>query len=115
MTTLSVNCNSCGAPLTIGPSTNFVTCNLCGSKLVVRRTGSATFTETATGPAASPAAGPALAQRVEHLAHEAELARIDREWQIEREQYLMTGRYGNRYVPTPALSIFSGVLVAGFG
>jgi hypothetical protein len=43
------------------------------------------------------------------------LARLDREWSMQREQYMIANRYGRRYVPTPAASILTGSAAIGFG
>jgi hypothetical protein len=43
-----------------------------------------------------------------------ELARIDREWDRERQQYLLRGHHGRRDVPTTAAAITVGV-VSGVG
>jgi hypothetical protein len=40
-----------------------------------------------------------------------ELDRIDREWEDERQQYMMTTRHGGRYLPTPLTAVI--VLLAG--
>jgi Short C-terminal domain len=45
----------------------------------------------------------------------AELERIDREWELEREKYYMVGRYGRTYKPTTGSSLFGMLLVGGFG
>jgi Short C-terminal domain len=57
----------------------------------------------------------ALREQLGELKRENELARLDREWQLERERYQMTGRYGARYMPTKASGIVMGVVTAGFG
>ena len=44
-----------------------------------------------------------------------ELARIDREWERERERYLVQSRFGRRYVPSAAAAVVMGVLGVGFG
>jgi len=58
--------------------------------------------------------GPAAGQ-LDELRHQNEIAQLDREWQIEREQYMVAGRYGSRYIPNKAMSVIGGVLIAGFG
>jgi hypothetical protein len=125
-----VCCNECGADLDVGPTTNFVACARCGARLAVRRTGSSIFTERAptdlhiTDDPASP--GPrcessdaAMANVVRaHLAcmeREARLANIDRQWELEREKYLVTGNFGQRKVPNAARSIFGGLVGVAFG
>lgn len=57
----------------------------------------------------------ALQAHVADIRRQNELARIDREWEIERERHLITGRYGRRYVPSRTMAILSGVVVATFG
>ena len=45
MEMISVSCNHCGAPLKVGPNSRFVTCTFCNSRLEVKRSDSAIFTE----------------------------------------------------------------------
>ena len=47
--------------------------------------------------------------------NEDELARIDREWDRERERYMVHRRNGRRYVPSAAAAVVMGVLGVGFG
>src|SRR3989442_3577607 len=111
MTPESLPCNRCGAMLHVGPGINFVTCNHCGTHLAVKRTADSTYTEAATS-------APALdkvADQLEEITHQNELARIDREWQIEREQYMMVSRYGQRYLPTRTMSFVGGLVIVPFG
>lgn len=66
-------------------------------------------------------AGPAppdtdhLAQHLAEVRHQNELAQIDRQWQIEREQYLIPDRYGRRHVPTAGFGIGGAVVGGLFG
>jgi hypothetical protein len=110
MPTDTVHCNQCGAALSIAPTTNFVTCNRCGAQLAVKRTADATFTE--------PASGEAMRQVADHLgaiAAQNELANIDRQWEIERENYMISDRWGRRSVPSAGLSLVGGVVIVVFG
>ena len=43
------------------------------------------------------------------------VARLDREWQLARERYMIAGQYGNRYIPSRGVSVLMGVVVTGFG
>ncbi len=47
--------------------------------------------------------------------NETEAARIDREWERERERYMIASRYGRRYVPSAAAAVVMGVFSSGFG
>lgn len=57
------------------------------------------------------AASPAVSLRLEL---EAELERIDREWNMERENYLVSGKHGTRHVPSKTGSIVGGIFVTMF-
>jgi len=52
---------------------------------------------------------------LEDIRHQNEVARLDREWELEREQYMVTGRYGSRHLPSEGGSILGAVLLGGFG
>jgi DNA-directed RNA polymerase subunit RPC12/RpoP len=108
----SINCNHCGANLEVSPTTQFVTCKYCGSRLAVRRTESTTYTELidALAPPLN-----AMAEQMGHIAHEQELARIDREWEVERQQYLITNRQGVPQVPNATMSVIGGIVITVFG
>ena len=43
-----------------------------------------------------------------------EVAQLDREWDLERENYMMTGKYRRQYKPTKAGSVFAGILITAF-
>jgi hypothetical protein len=63
---------------------------------------------------ADPSLGQHLADQLAEVRYQNELARIDREWEMERERYLIRGRYGRRDVPTTAMAVGIG-LVSGIG
>ncbi len=84
----------------------------------LRRSGSLSDDEFALAKArllADPPADPPLGDHLAEVRHQNELARIDREWEIEREQYLITGRYGRREVPTTTGGLITAVVGGGFG
>jgi hypothetical protein len=60
-------------------------------------------------------ATPDLNRHLEHVRRETELARLDREWAMERESFLVAGKYGRRYLPTEGGSIATGIVVVVFG
>jgi DNA-directed RNA polymerase subunit RPC12/RpoP len=108
----SVSCNNCGAPLEVGAGTNYVTCGHCGSRLAVKRTGSSVYTELLEKIDQKT---DAMARQLAELRHHAELERIDREWEQERQGFLTTDKHGNTHEPTTAGAILMGVLLIGFG
>jgi hypothetical protein len=70
----------------------------------------------AGAPAAQDSTRPgAMQEELDDLRLENEVARLDREWQLSRERYMVAGRYGNRYVPSRGQSVLGGVIVVAFG
>ena len=65
-------------------------------------------------PAADPVAANLGAQLAE-VRYQNELARIDREWEVEKEQYMVADRYGRRHVPTTGVGYGSAVVGGLFG
>ena len=56
-----------------------------------------------------------LAGHLAEIHYQNELARIDREWEIERQQYLIPDRWGRRIVPTPGMGIGIALVGGVFG
>lgn len=90
----------------------------------LRRSGALTDAEFAAAKARllaapAPAAGYAVADKLaEQLAetrYQNELARIDREWQTERERYTIAGQNGVRHLPTPGMGLATAVGGGVFG
>ena len=108
----NIACNSCGAPLEVAATTQFATCRHCGAQLSIQRTDTAVFTEilekltTKTDQ---------LSEQVSNLSGLTEVAALDREWEQERENYMVTTQHGRRHIPSEAGSIGSGVAIAVFG
>lgn len=44
-----------------------------------------------------------------------EIDSLDRQWDLDREKYKITGKYGNQHTPSKVGSVASGVIVAAFG
>jgi hypothetical protein len=90
----------------------------------LRRTGALSEAEFAKAKAAilsgsSPAPeaplGQHLADQLAEVKYQNELARIDREWEMEREQYLIRDRYGATHVPTQGMGVGAAVVGGVFG
>jgi hypothetical protein len=119
MELITIACNSCGAPLRVPPSANYVTCNHCGSQLAVKRSEDVTYTEMIkeidertkeiderTGE---------MREELERLRIDSELARVDRDWEREKESYMITGKHGHKRIPTTTGSVFGGIVIVVFG
>ena len=108
----NIACNSCGAPLEVSATTQFATCRHCGAKLSIQRTDTAIFTEilekltTKTDQ---------LSEQVNNLSGLTEVAALDREWELEREKYLVPGKHGRKHIPTEAGAIGGGIATTLFG
>jgi len=108
----SLNCNHCGAPLEVSQSANFVKCNHCGSQLVIRRSGSATVTETVEQLAETTEN---LAAQVSKLTKQNEVEALDRQWEREKEAFMVTGKHGVKRLPSKAGAIVGGCIVGVVG
>ena len=64
--------------------------------------------------AAAQAPEPVQQQRAEVI-YQIELARIDREWESERQQYFIRNRYGDRQLPRAGIGIVAMVVTGVFG
>lgn len=84
MTTESVRCNHCGAPLEVADSTRFVTCSFCDCQLEVKRTDSSIFTEEVERIAR---ATDRMADSLEVIKLQNEIEQLDREWDGTRSGY----------------------------
>ncbi len=97
----TLNCNSCGAPLEVATSANFVTCQHCSTQLAVRRTETAAFTEELEQ----------LAEQVRDLIREGKIADLDRCWERNKQRYLTTERDGSKSVPSEAKAVAWAVVM----
>jgi hypothetical protein len=60
-------------------------------------------------------AGPGMEAHLEEIKHQNDVAQLDREWALERDRYMVAGRYGYRYLPTRGMSLLGGIVIVGFG
>ena len=54
-------------------------------------------------------------RQLEEIKAQNEIAELDRAWEIERENYQIAGRYGQRYTPGKISSVVGGVAIVAFG
>lgn len=96
---IQLSCNACGAPLEVGPNAKFVTCNHCSTRLAVRRTESASFTEALENLAESTGR---LTTQMDRIAVQNDIERLDREFE---------SKYG--HLPGSA-SVAESIFTGGF-
>jgi DNA-directed RNA polymerase subunit RPC12/RpoP len=106
MKLLALSCNNCGAPLEAPAKAKFLTCRYCDSRLAVKHTGSAYYTELIEK----------LDQRTKEIAGEVEVLQIqnkilqlDNQWMDERDGHMGTDQYGRRSLPSKAGGVIAGL------
>ena len=112
MNLVTVDCNSCGAPLEVGLKTRFVTCRYCSKRLAVEHSDSSVYTEVLDEIKDST---DKISQDMEVLKLQNELERMDREWLLERERFMVTSKDGGRRLPTAMGGVVGGAIGAFFG
>lgn len=108
----SLLCNSCGAPLQIPSRTNYVNCNHCNTQLAVHRDAGVTFTESIKELNETTMD---LRDQVAQLSHQQRLADLDRQWDQQRESFMITNQHGRKHLPNSAASTIGGIVAIGFG
>ena len=108
----TLNCNNCGAPLQVPESANFVTCNHCHTRLAIRRTESTTFTEKLEAIGAKQEQ---LLEKITRLERQNEVAFIDRQWEREKQRYMITDEHGRQHLPSEMGAVLTGVAMLVFG
>ncbi len=110
---VSVACNHCGGPLDVPPGIRFVTCTYCHSRLEIHRTGNAAYTEVleAIRQDTTQIAGDIGAIKIEN-----EVERLDREWLLERENFMVRREDGRSSdAPSAVGSVIGAAVMAVFG
>ena len=102
----SLSCNRCGAPLEVPDTANYLKCNHCGAQLAVRRNASATFTETIEQLTETTEN---LTEQVSKLTRQNELEALDRQWQHDRESFMVADKHGRKRLPTEGMALMGGV------
>lgn len=112
MKTLALNCNQCGANLSVPERTRFVTCTYCETSLRVVHDAGAAYTETLDRIEDNTEE---ISNRLSRLEYMNELERLDREWMLTRETLLVTSNHGNRSEPSAAGSVGGAIIATLFG
>lgn len=113
MNSLTLKCNNCGATLEINEQIKFFNCTSCNTSLALKKSGNVAYTEV-SGHGNS-VAKPVL-ETIDINSIENEIARLDREWMIEKKKYQINTKYGSKTPNkhTSAFTIIGTVLGLGF-
>ena len=110
--TLALTCSNCGASLDVPEGVRYVTCHYCGSRLQIQRSGNTVYTEILDDIDQRTAR---IAEDVDAIRLQNELEQLDREWMMEREQYMVRDKHGRTHIPSEGGSALMGVIVVVFG
>ena len=112
MNVVTVDCNSCGAPLEVGAKTRFVTCRYCSKRLAIQHSESSVYTEVLDDIKEST---DKISQDMEVIKLQNRLEQLDREWLLQRESFMVTSKDGGKQLPTTGGYIIGGIFIAVFG
>jgi preprotein translocase subunit SecF len=111
MKVVTVDCNSCGAPLEVGEKTRFVTCRYCSKRLSIQHSESSVYTEVLDDIKEST---DKISQDMEVIKLQNQLEQLDREWMLQRESFMISSKNGGKHLPTGGSAI-GGIFAAAFG
>lgn len=106
-----VCCQGCGADLQVDETVRYVTCNYCHARLEVVHDPSVTHTRLMEKLEKTTER---MAGHLRVIELQNELARMDREWEQERESFMVEGKRGSRSLPSneaSAMTLVFGVIV----
>jgi len=66
-------------------------------------------------PAPEDSSTGAVERHLQTIALQNDIAQLDREWELARHTYMVTGRHGRRSIPSQGGSLVAGVVIALFG
>jgi uncharacterized Zn finger protein (UPF0148 family) len=112
MKLINLTCNHCGAPLEVAEGTKFVTCRFCSSRLAIEHSESAFYTRVLEALENQTSV---LSQDLETIKVQNEIERLDREWQMQREQLCHRSKTGRLVEPSDAASGCLAVTQGVFG
>jgi DNA-directed RNA polymerase subunit RPC12/RpoP len=107
-----VCCQGCGADLQIDEFIRYVTCNYCNARLEVVHDPTVTHTRQLDKIERTTAR---LADNLKVIELQNDLERLDREWDNQRQGYLVRGKNGHVSEPSSVGTIIAGVIAIVFG
>ena len=100
MKLISLVCNHCGGTLEIPEETRYLTCQFCKTNLMVESSGNAFFTSELEELDRKT---DQIADEVESLKRENDINRLDRNWESQKEKFMVTDKDGHKRLPTKTI------------
>lgn len=112
MSVTKVCCQGCGADLEVDEEIRFVNCNYCGAKLEIVHDRTTTHSRVLEKleKRSDEMAGDLKVIRLQN-----DLEKLDREWDREMQGFMVTGKDGEKSLPSAAGSMIGGVVAIIFG
>jgi hypothetical protein len=107
-----VCCQGCGADLQVDESIRFATCNYCHARLEIVHDPTVTHSRLLEDIGRTTER---MAGNLRVIELQNDLERLYREWEIERESFMVTGKNGHRSLPSQTGSVVGGVIAVVFG
>jgi len=102
-----VCCQGCGADLQVDESVRFATCNYCHAKLEIVHDPSVTHTRLMEKIEQNT---DRMAGNLRVIELQNDLERLDREWETRKENFMVHGQNGHRYLPGSSASFVDGAI-----
>lgn len=106
MKVVTVDCNSCGAPLQVGAKTRFITCRYCSKRLSIQYSESSVYTEVLDD---IKELTDKISQDMEVIKLQNQVEQLDREWMLQRESFMVTSKNGGKHLPTTGRHMVGGI------
>lgn len=110
MEIISLKCNNCAADLAVNSKTTYLTCTSCGSSLAIKRSANTAYTEVLEDVRSNTEI---LIDQSEQILIEKKIARLDRDWELERERYRIKDKDGGHFPDEEGGSIIIQIILGG--
>ena len=107
----SARCDACGASLSLPGKGRFATCTFCGTELEIVRTESSLSTQKLEKQIAQQ--GKVLqktSKRVARIERRLQEEELEDDWERQRDALMLTGKHGQKFVPTKPMAVVTGVV-----
>ena len=111
---ISLTCNNCGAPIEAPKSSKFLTCGHCGSRLAIKSSSSAIYTEVLDVIEEIKEQNQDISENLEAIRLQNDLERLDRDWQRDYDRFARRDKRGRQTEPNAIGATITGIVVTVF-